>query len=103
MVRVIIEHQAKDVEGVIAGILELRNEAMKRQGYITGETLVNTEDSSNVLVISTWQNLNAWQEWDTSEIRVKITQKINPLLVKPYEVRTYSYYKVRQDRVWSTV
>lgn len=102
MVRVIIEHQAKDAERLIDTIRELRNEAMKQPGYITGETLVNTEDTSNVLVISTWQSLEYWKAWDTSETRVKITQRINQLLVKPYTVRTYHYHLMRQDRVWST-
>ena len=105
MVRVIIEHQAKDakdVERLINLIRELRNEAMKRSGYITGETLVNTEDTCNVLVISTWQNVEDWQTWDTSETRVKITQGINPLLAKPYTVRTYRYQLVPENRVWST-
>jgi quinol monooxygenase YgiN len=105
MVRVIIEHQvrdAEDVERVLSIIHELRNEAMRRQGYITGETLVNTEDPCNVLVISTWNELQNWQEWDTSETRLKITEEINPLLVKPYTVRTYRYYLVREKRVWST-
>ena len=104
MVRVIIEHQAKakGVERVIDIIRELRNEAMKQPGYITGETLVNTEDASNVLVISTWQNLEDWKAWDTSKTRVKITQPIYPLLVEPYTVRTYRYHLVREKRVWST-
>jgi len=105
MVRVIIEQQVKelkDVESVIATIRELRNEAMKRSGYITGETLVNTEDDCNILVISTWHHIENWQEWDTSEIRLKITAGINPLLVEPYKVRTYQYRLVRENRVWST-
>ena len=105
MVRVIIEHQAKDAKDVkrlINLIRELRNEAMKRSGYITGETLVNTEDTCNVLVISTWQSVEHWKTWDTSETRVKITQRVNPLLTEPYAVRMYSYYLVREKRVWST-
>ncbi len=105
MVRVIIEHQVKevkDVERVIATMRELRNEAMKRSGYITGETLVNTEDDRNVLVISTWHRLENWQEWDTSETRLKITAGIKSLLVEPYKVRTYQYRILREKRVWST-
>ena len=105
MVRVIIEHQVKevkDVERIIATMRELRNEAMKRSGYITGETLVNTEDDRNVLVISTWHRLENWQEWDTSETRLKITEGVKPLLVKPYTVRTYQFHFVREKRVWST-
>ena len=105
MIRVIIEHQvkdAKDGETVIEAIRELRNEAMKRPGYLTGETLVNTDDDCNILVISTWRSLEDWKEWDTSELRGKITQKINALLVKPYTVRSFQYYLVREKRVWST-
>ena len=102
MVRVIIEHKARDTERVIDIIRELRNEAMKQPGYITGETLVNTEDTSNVLVISTWQNLEDWKAWDTSETRLKITKPIKQLLVEPYTVRTYRYHLVREKRVWST-
>ncbi len=105
MVRVIIEHHAKDakdVERLADLIRELRNEAMKRPSYITGETLANAEDACNILVISTWQNLEDWQAWDTSETRTKITQGINPLLAEPYTVRTYRYFLVRQNRVWST-
>ncbi|OGO22295.1 MAG: hypothetical protein A2144_00435 [Chloroflexi bacterium RBG_16_50_9] len=105
MVRVIIEHQVKDtkeVEPVIEIIRELRNEAMKRPGYLTGETLVNTEDKCNLLVISSWRSPKDWQEWDTSEVRLKITQPINQLLAKPYTVRSFEYYLQRENRVWST-
>ncbi len=105
MVRVIIEHQVKDAKKVgrlIDAIRELRNEAMKQRGYITGETLVNTEDACNVLVISTWQDLENWKAWDVSETRAKITQRISPLLAEPYTVRTYQYSLVREKRVWST-
>ena len=105
MVRVIIEHHAKgakDAERLIDVIRELRNEAMRQPGYMTGETLVNTEDTCNVLVISTWRSVKDWTAWDTSETRVKITQQIHPLLAEPYTVRTYRYHLVRERRVWST-
>ena len=101
MVRVIVEHKAKDTDKLIDVIRELRNEAMKQPGFITGETLVNTEDASNVLVISTWQDLEYWQAWDTSDLRKKITERVNQLLTEPYTVKTYHYYTVRQDRVRS--
>ena len=102
MVRVLVQHRAKDTEKLIDAIRDLRNEAMKQPGYITGETLVNIEDTSNVLVISTWQRAEDWKAWDTSETRVKITKRVNKLLVEPYTVHIYQYYLVRQNRVWST-
>ena len=104
MVRVIIEHQTtpENVERIIDLIRELRNEAMKQPGYITGETLVNTEDTTNVLVISTWRSVKDWDAWDTCETRQKITQQIKPLLLKPYTVRIYRYHLTKENRVWST-
>jgi len=102
MVRVVVEHKTKDPEKLIDIIKELRNEAMKQAGYITGETLVNTEDPSNVLVISTWQKAEDWDAWDKSETRCKITERIKELLVEPYSVRKFHYSLVRQKRVWST-
>ena len=103
MVRVILEHKAKDTEKLVDVIREVRNEAMKQRGYITGETLVNIEDPSTVLVISTWEKLEDWNAWDTSETRVKMKKRINELLVEPYTVRMYNYYLVKEKRVWSTV
>ena len=90
MVRVIIEHRAKDAksaERLINVIRELRDEAMKQPGYITGETLVNTEDTCNVLVISTWQSLEDWRAWEASEIRARISREIEPLLLERPKVR----------------
>ena len=103
MVRVIIDHKAKDPEKLKAVIRDVRNEAMKQRGYITGETLVSTEDPSNVIVITTWQSPEDWKAWDTSEKRVKLNERINALLVEPYTIHTYRHYLVREDRVWSTM
>lgn len=105
MIRVIIEHQlkeAEDLERFIAIIREIRNEAMKRPGFIIGETLVSTDDPCNVLVITTWYSLENWKAWDTAEKRIDLTKAANALLAKPYTVRTYQFQVVREKRVWTT-
>jgi len=105
MIRVVIEHQAKDAKSavlLIESIRELRNEAMKQPGYLTGETLVNTEDNCNVLVISTWRSVKDWSIWDKSKLRTNLTQVVHPLLSEPFTVRTYRYHLVKDRRVWST-
>jgi len=101
-VRVILEHNTTDTEKLIDIIRQLRNEAMTRPGYITGETLVDTDNPSKVLVISTWNNLDDWNAWDKCDTRVEITKGINSLLVEPYTVSIYNYTQMRQNRVWST-
>ena len=102
MVRVVIEHKVKDValvEKFIDVIREVRNEAMKQKGFITGETLVNVDDPTNVLVLSTWESAEDWNAWDTADIRLKLKPQINELLSEPYTVRKFHYYLVQQKRV----
>jgi heme-degrading monooxygenase HmoA len=106
MIRVMIEHKVKDPEGTelaIEAIRELRDEALKQPGYVTGETLVNTEDPCIVLVISNWRNVEDWHAWDVSEVRQKFTQeRIIPLLAEPYTVRSFQQYLSKEKRVWTT-
>jgi len=105
IVRVLIDHHAKpgEADRVVQAITDLRKEAMKQPGNITGETLINVEDPSNVLVISTWRNVKDWQAWDTSPLRIELTKKQNALLEKPYTVKMYHYKMLKEHRVWSTV
>ena len=101
MVRIIIEHKTKDVDSLISALWRLRTEAMKQRGYVTGETLVNIEDLSNVLVISTWEKVEDWDVWNTSETRAKLTKPINEILLEPYKVRKFHYYLAKEKRIWS--
>src|SRR4030042_3763988 len=99
MVRVIIEYKAKNVEKLIDVIREVRTEAMKQRGYIIGETLVSIDDPNYVLVISTWDSLDDWKAWDTSETRLKLKPRINELLIESYTARTFHYYLIQQKGV----
>jgi heme oxygenase (mycobilin-producing) len=107
MVRVIVEHPTKskeDAEKLIGVILELRHEAMKQPGYITGETLIDMNDPCSVLVISTWNKPENWEAWDKSESRVELTrQKLLPLLREPYTIRYFTYAKMSVGRVVSVL
>lgn len=90
MIKVIIERHIKESEKPLPLIRELRAAAMHQPGYITGETtLVSTEDSSVITVISTWHSLEDWRAWETSKTRARLYQQIAPLLVDEPEVRTY--------------
>ena len=101
MLRVLIDHKAKDAIKLNSVIQQVTNEAMKQRGYITGEVRVSTEDPNNVLVMSTWDKLENWKAWDNSEAKKKIKPQIDNLLVEPYTVRTFDYRLVKENRVWS--
>jgi heme-degrading monooxygenase HmoA len=99
MVRVIIEYKAKNVEKLIDIIREVRTEAMKQHGYIIGETLVSADDPNYILVISTWDTLDDWKAWDSSETRLKLKPRINELLTEPHSSRTFHYYLLQQKGI----
>ena len=51
MIKVIIELKAKKGEDISRLLRELRATAIYEPGYVTGETLVNAEDNSSIVVV----------------------------------------------------
>lgn len=106
MIRVLVYQRAKTEKDIVAlmdALRELRNEAMKQPGYITGETLVETKDPSNILIISTWNTVEQYNAWNKSEPRLKAGVKIDHLLAEPHTECVYGYYLTREGKVWSTL
>jgi len=90
MIRAIIERNVKPGVDLFPLLKEIRIAAvMHYQGYLGGETLANTEDSSNIIVVSTWETFEDWEHWAVSETRTKLYQKIEPLLREKSKVRTF--------------
>ena len=91
MIRVIIERHIKEGKRneLLLQLRELRAAAMSQPGYITGETLTNTEDVSNITVLSTWRSLEEWKVWENSEQRINLYKKVAPLLAEKPKVSTY--------------
>jgi heme oxygenase (mycobilin-producing) len=72
-------------------IRQLRTLAIVHQGYISGETLKRIDIPQDYLVISTWQNIDAWNAWRTSRERTEIQEQIDALLGTPTEYEMYEY------------
>ena len=89
MIKVIVARKVREGESLSPLLRELRTAAMHQLGYVTGETLVSTEDKSIVTVISSWCSLKDWKTWETSEMRARLYQQIEPLLAEKPKVRTY--------------
>lgn len=89
MIKVIIERHVREGKNMSPLLRELRAAAMHQAGYVTGETLVSTEDNCIITVISTWHSLEDWKAWETSGTRARLYQQIEPLLVEKPKVRTY--------------
>jgi heme-degrading monooxygenase HmoA len=87
MVKVVLEHRTKSRENtknLVKLIKKIRLQAKLQPGFITGETLVDTEDPCHVIVISTWKTQEDWKAWDNSPIRGESRPAIEDLLVEPF-------------------
>jgi len=65
----------------------LRTHCLGEPGYISGETLRDSEDAHNIVVISTWFGLMDWRKWHASETRRGMEARLRPLLAAPERVR----------------
>jgi heme-degrading monooxygenase HmoA len=68
---------------------ELRVAAMRQDGYISGETLVNLENNTEVVVLSVWSSLNDWEAWTSSQERAKLENELAPHLQGPTKIRPF--------------
>jgi heme-degrading monooxygenase HmoA len=71
-------------------MLELRSAAMRQRGYITGETLRDTDNPFVFMVMSTWITLEAWKVWQTSRQRLLIEEMMEPLIKESRKVRVFT-------------
>ena len=60
-------------------LINNRTGAMKQPGYISSETLRNIDDQDQIVVLSMWEDMEAWQAWKNSD-----TRKANEEEIKEY-------------------
>lgn len=70
---------------------EMRTQANKQPGYISGETLRSLSDPEEFLVISTWRSSKDWENWLKSSERNEVQQKIDQLLGGKTQFEIYHY------------
>ena len=90
MVRVIIERKLKKREPISKLLQQIRGVAMTQPGYVSSEILVNTEDTSLIMIISTWDDIKSWNKWAISGQRIAIDREIDLLLEQPQTIKTYN-------------
>jgi heme-degrading monooxygenase HmoA len=88
-VKIIIDRKVKKgkKEELSQLLKELRMKAISAKGYISGETLRASDDPNNYIVISTWQSLEDWKNWEKAPERKSIHNKIEKLMARPTKVK----------------
>jgi heme-degrading monooxygenase HmoA len=81
-VKVIIKRKWKieQPEKLLPLLTELRSQAQKQAGYISGETLRSLDDPEDFMVISEWETSDDWQKWSQSKERKDIQHKVDSLI-----------------------
>jgi len=79
-------------------LLKLREHAMSYPGYIGAENLVSDKDPSIVAIITTWDDVGQWQNWQDSRRRAEIMKEAKSLLEEEMRV---SVYRVIPTSRWS--
>jgi len=64
---------------------------MNQPGYISGETLQRIDSMGEYIVISTWQSVENWQQWATSQSRIELQNQIDAALSEKTEYEIYQY------------
>lgn len=68
---------------------EVRSQALKQPGYISGETLVNHYDPCHITVLSTWQTIDDWIRWQESDERSGKEDQLESLQEGPTHFEIY--------------
>ena len=91
-IKVLIKRKIKDGKLNEASklLIKARYNAMGQPGYISSETLSGCDDRNNVMVVSMWQKIEDWNQWQKSEVRAENESQFEPLLDGPVEYETYN-------------
>lgn len=65
----------------------IRARCLDENGYISGETLRDSEDPYMIIVISTWFGLGDWRRWHASSERKQFESRLRVFLAAPERVR----------------
>ena len=69
----------------------MRALTMIQPGYISGETLRRVDGHGESLVISTWQSVDAWNNWFNGHDRLETQAKIDQLTGGGTTYEIYEY------------
>ena len=88
MIRILIERRLAPggEERLRQAMRALRQEAMDRDGYVSGETHRDAADASHYVILSTWRSREDWERWAGSPARRAVEAQIAPMLAEPERI-----------------
>jgi heme-degrading monooxygenase HmoA len=89
VIKVINGYKLKPGADLQPVLLKLREHAMSYPGYVGAENLVSDRDPSIVAIITTWDSVEQWREWQDSKMREEIMKGAEGLLEEELRVSVY--------------
>ncbi len=74
---------------ILSLLNKIRSIAMEQPGYISGETLMQSDFPENMAVIATWQSMEDWNAWKKSETRRKYEAMLEIYQTRPTQYEEY--------------
>ncbi len=91
LVKVLIKRQFKmeKLNEVFTLLKKFRSNALDQPGYVCGETLVADSEPEKMMVISTWQSIEDWNNWKASKTRIENDAMLKIFQEQPTEYTVY--------------
>jgi heme-degrading monooxygenase HmoA len=89
MIKVIVGYRLKEEADFGPTLRKLRSQAMQFPGFIGAENLYSQQEPSVVALVSTWEAIENWKDWEKSRIRRDILKEATPLLAEDPRVNIY--------------
>jgi len=72
MIKVIVGYRLKGGADFDHTLRKLRSQAMQFPGFIGAENLLSDKDYHILALVSTWDKVEDWRQWEKSKIRQDI-------------------------------
>jgi heme-degrading monooxygenase HmoA len=91
--RIIIDRKVKKgKEAEFARLVkQVRSKSIFSRGYISGEMLRDVSDHQHYIVISAWESVAQWQEYEELAETKKVHARIEKLMARPTKVKIYEH------------
>jgi heme-degrading monooxygenase HmoA len=89
MIKGIIGYKVLSYKEVEPILMQLRSHAMQYPGFVSAENLVSEEDSSVVIIISTWETIENWRTWVRSRRTRDLLQQAQAVVAEAARITAY--------------